>query len=329
MTNPPGPGPDPYPQQPYQAYGPPPVPLRAGQFPPPFSGYGPPPLPPIPPKKSQTGLWVAVGLVVVVVIALGVTGFVAPGFFLSKNTSVATTSTSTTPVTPSAASVPSTPAAPPSAASVTIPTVRTPTPHRATPLANPVNCQYPADTQTPAPKHATAPADGRLSSTGTVVVTLRTSAGDIPLALDRALAPCTVNSFLGLAQQSFYTGTSCHRLGTSSLQMLQCGDPAGNGSGGPGYSYADEVFPELAYGRGILAMANAGPDTNGSQFFLVYGDAPLPPSYTVFGTISDQGLQVLDKVARGGIDPAAAESSQDGTGKPAIPVTFSGVTVGG
>jgi peptidyl-prolyl cis-trans isomerase B (cyclophilin B) len=104
--------------------------------------------------------------------------------------------------------------------------------------------------------------------------------------------------------------------------MLQCGDPVGDGTGGPGYTIKDETFPGLTYGRGLLAMAKTGePDSGGSQFFLIFGDTKIPPEYTVFGSIDDPGLQVLDTVARGGVDPARPGFG-DGSGPPKIPVTI-------
>lgn len=208
---------------------------------------------------------------------------------------------------------------------IEIPTERAPMPQRPEPLADPVSCEYPEASE-PAAKEVKAPSGDNVSSTGTVDVTIQTTAGDIPLTLNRALAPCTVHNFLSLVKQDYYTGTACHRLGTRGLQMLQCGDPKGDGSGGPGYTIPDEVFPELSYGRGILAMAKtSAPDSGGSQFFMVYGTAQLPPEYTVFGSISDEGLQVLDKVARDGIDQSTA--GRDGTGKPKTPVEFTGITI--
>lgn len=189
-----------------------------------------------------------------------------------------------------------------------------PLPKRPTALPASVNCAYPAAPE-PAAKPATPPPAGPTSARGTAAATLQTSAGPIDLTLSRDLAPCTVNSFLSLAKQGYFDGTSCHRLTTSpGLQVLQCGDPTGRGKGGPGYSFADEVFPGLSYGRGLLAMANAGPNTNGSQFFVIYGDAELPPNYTVFGSIGAQGLATLDKVAKGG------ESVGSGDGPPSVPV---------
>ncbi|HJQ45543.1 MAG TPA: peptidylprolyl isomerase [Amycolatopsis sp.] len=212
---------------------------------------------------------------------------------------------------------------------VQIPTQRVTEAKRPTALPNPTTCSYPADSAQQAAKKATAPNGKTVPSTGTVNVTLHSTAGDIPVTLDRALAPCTVNSFLGLVNQNFYTDTSCHRLGTDGLQMLQCGDPTGTGTGGPGYTIPDENFAQLTYGRGILAMAKTSqPNSGGSQFFMVYGNAQLDPDYTVFGSISDAGLQVLDKVARGGVDPNSAAQSQDGTGAPVIPVKFTGATTG-
>ncbi|PRX46142.1 peptidyl-prolyl cis-trans isomerase B (cyclophilin B) [Prauserella shujinwangii] len=207
---------------------------------------------------------------------------------------------------------------------IDIPTERVSVPERPEPLPNPTTCEYPASEE-PAAKDVQPPDGKNVSSRGTVQVTLRSTAGDIPLTLDRSLAPCAVNSFVSLAEQGYYTDTSCHRISTQGLQMLQCGDPAGSGRGGPGYTFADEVFDQLKYGRGVLAMANSGPDTNGSQFFMVYGDAPLDPSYTVFGTIDDAGLRVLDKVARAGHDGSFDPSP--GGGKPTMEVKFTGVDV--
>lgn len=212
-----------------------------------------------------------------------------------------------------------------------IPTQRAAMPKRTTPLPNPTTCDFKADTAGKAPKKVNLPDGKNVPSTGTVNVTLKSTAGDIPLTLDRALAPCAVQSFVSLAKQNFYDGTMCHRLGTEGLQMLQCGDPTATGDptadgmGGPGYTMPDEAFPEIKYGRGILAMAKTSqPNSGGSQFFMVYGNADsLPADYSVFGSISDAGLKVLDAVARAGI----ANPGQDGTGAPTKQVKFTGVTV--
>jgi peptidyl-prolyl cis-trans isomerase B (cyclophilin B) len=215
-------------------------------------------------------------------------------------------------------------AAPPPPSAVNIPTQVAPPLRRPTAFPATVNCAYPADGQ-PA-KPATPPPGANVSAQGTVPATVATSAGQIGLTLDRALAPCTVNSFVSLARQGYFDNTSCHRLTTSpGLQVLQCGDPTGTGSGGPGYKFNDETYPQLSYGRGYLAMANAGPNTNGSQFFMIYGDASaLTPDYTVFGYIDPGGLQVLDKVARAGDDGSMDPSP--GGGKPNMKVTITKVS---
>ncbi|MPY98322.1 MAG: peptidylprolyl isomerase [Actinophytocola sp.] len=207
---------------------------------------------------------------------------------------------------------------------VQIPSERAPVPERPKPLAKQVKCSYQKSPE-PAAKDVKPPENGKVPARGTVDVSMATTAGPIGLTLDRSLAPCTVNSMLNLGKQDFYEGSECHRLGTQGLQMLQCGDPTGSGRGGPGYAFADETFKQLSYGRGLVAMANSGPDTNGSQFFLVYGEAQLEPNYTVFGTISDEGLATLDKVAKAGIGQQGPTG--DGTGKPEIPVKFTKITV--
>jgi peptidyl-prolyl cis-trans isomerase B (cyclophilin B) len=211
-----------------------------------------------------------------------------------------------------------------SAEDVHIPTERVEPATRPEPLPKSVSCEYPESGE--AAKEVSVPDGEDVPAEGTVKVTLHSNVGDIGLELDRALAPCTVNSFVHLAEEGFYTDTSCHRIGTRGLQMLQCGDPTGEGNGGPGYTLPDETFEGLTYGRGILAMANTGsPDTGGSQFFMVYGDAPLPPDYTVFGTIDDEGLEVIDEIARAGHDGRFEPSP--GGGKPNTEVTFTDVTV--
>lgn len=198
-----------------------------------------------------------------------------------------------------------------------IPTAMAAAPKRATPLASEVNCTYKKSAE-PASKKVNAPADGKIKASGTSKVSLNTSVGDLQLTLDSALAPCTVKSFLSLVGQKYFDNTKCHRLTVGEgLQVLQCGDPSGSGSGGPGYSFADEVYPTLKYGRGILAMANSGANTNGSQFFIVYGDASvLTPQYTAFGTIDEPSVKLIDKVAEAGVTPQ--NGPQDGT--PITPV---------
>ncbi|MGY1746050.1 peptidylprolyl isomerase [Blastococcus sp. SYSU D00695] len=164
---------------------------------------------------------------------------------------------------------------------------------------------------------------GDLPTEGTVTETMSTSAGDIGLTLDRSgSGACATASFVSLAQQGYFDGTPCHRLTTSpGLQVLQCGDPSGVGNGGPGYSFPTQVTGTETYPRGVVAMANSGQGTDGSQFFLVYGDSLQDnPNYTVFGTIDEPGLSVLDSIAAAGV----ADGSTDGA--PATPVTITAVT---
>lgn len=160
---------------------------------------------------------------------------------------------------------------------------------------------------------------------GTAEVTITTGEGDIPLLLDRDGAPCNVASLVNLAEQGFFDDTECHRLTVaeeaSALSVLQCGDPTGTGLSGPGYSVVDEPPTDLAvaedgsgmsvYPRGTVAMAKSqAPDSAGSQFFLVYEDSMLPPEYTVMGTISESGLEVLDTITDAGVksnDPSDAD----------------------
>lgn len=191
----------------------------------------------------------------------------------------------------------------------------------AAPAAASGACTYSPDGQASRPVQTPDPNPAR---TGVVGLTLQTSQGAIPLTLDRAQAPCAVNAVTSLAQQGFYNDTPCHRLTTGEgLKVLQCGDPSGTGSGGPGFRYAEEPPTNLApsplgqgasnYARGLVAMAKTSqPDTTGSQFFLVYADSALPPEYTVVGRIAPEGLAVLDRVAAAGTD----NSNGEGDGKP-------------
>jgi len=168
---------------------------------------------------------------------------------------------------------------------------------------------------------------------GDVKATITLDSGAVPLTLHADDAPCTVNSFASLAKQGFFDDTTCHRLTTDGIFVLQCGDPTGSGSGGPGYAFDDELKGAKAlqddpvgqgaknYAAGTVAMANAGPNTNGSQFFLVYADSPLPPDYAVFGTMDAAGLQVVKGIAARGT--ATGESD----GAPQQPVTITGISV--
>jgi peptidyl-prolyl cis-trans isomerase B (cyclophilin B) len=159
----------------------------------------------------------------------------------------------------------------------------------------------------------------------TYTATMTTNRGTIVINMLNSKAPCTVNSFVSLADQKFFDNTPCHRLTTSQsgIYVLQCGDPTGTGSGGPGYEFYTENLKGATYPAGTVAMANSNsPDTNGSQFFLVYKDTPLPASYTPFGTITS-GLSVLQAVAAAGTD----NSNGAGDGKPKEAVQIESMTI--
>jgi peptidyl-prolyl cis-trans isomerase B (cyclophilin B) len=155
--------------------------------------------------------------------------------------------------------------------------------------------------------------------------TVATTCGTMTIHLDGKAAPQAVASFIFLSQKKFFTGTPCHRVTTSGLFVLQCGDPTGTGSGTPGYSFGVENAPKSGdYPAGTLAMANTGqPNSNGSQFFIVYKDTQLPTTsggYTIFGTVT-KGLDVVDKVAAAGVQGGGTD------GAPATPISITGVSV--
>lgn len=193
---------------------------------------------------------------------------------------------------------------------------------RETPLAETVSCTY-EEAGDPA-REVSVPAGEDIPTTGTATVNLSTNQGPIGMELDRSVAPCTVNAIEHLADNDYYDDTVCHRLTTSGIFVLQCGDPSGSGAGGPGFQFANEYPTDesegstggaVIYPRGSIAMANSGPDTNGSQFFLNYQDSPLAPDYTYFGQISEEGLATLDAIAEAGVegglgDGAPAEEIQ-------------------
>lgn len=182
-----------------------------------------------------------------------------------------------------------------------------------------VNCDY-RRAGAPA-KPVDPPAQNDVPATGTVAVTLDMSEGKVQITMDRAKAPCTVNSFQALAMQGFYNDTSCHRLVDQGIFILQCGDPTGTGRGGPGYEFADELSGNETYPAGTVAMANAGADTNGSQFFFVWADTKLNPAYTVFGKIDDASLSVITSIAARGI-------SRDKSPNPISPAKIKTASVG-
>ena len=156
-----------------------------------------------------------------------------------------------------------------------------------------------------------------IDSKKTYTATLETDAGNIEIALDAKKAPKTVNNFVVLSRYHFYDGLTFHRVITNF--MAQGGDPKGNGTGGPGYTFEDELPKKGEYQIGSVAMANSGPDTNGSQFFIITGQAgvSLPPDYSLFGQVTD-GQDVLQRIA---------EDGSAGEGSPEVEHTIEKVTI--
>jgi peptidyl-prolyl cis-trans isomerase B (cyclophilin B) len=187
------------------------------------------------------------------------------------------------------------------------------------PTLNPNGCSAPPALATPTPNefgHEPAVTIARTTYTARIV----TNCGTIVVALDGQSAPHTVNSFAFLAQKGYFTDTPCHRLTTAGIFVLQCGDPTGQGSGGPGYTIPDENLTGASYPAGTVAMANTGqPHTGGSQFFFVYANTNLPPQYTPFGHVT-AGLDVLRRIAKAGSNPP-----QDGS--PIQPVVIKSFSV--
>jgi peptidyl-prolyl cis-trans isomerase B (cyclophilin B) len=191
-------------------------------------------------------------------------------------------------------------------------------------------------------KTGTPPTSG-ISMTGVAPMTITTDQGVIPIQLNVTQAPCTAESFSYLASTKFFDNTKCHRLTNSGIFVLQCGDPKGTGGGGPSYTIADENLPltdttgvtgdpsaapaaSVIYPAGTVAVANTGsPGTGSSQFFLVYKDSPLPPTYGEFGVMSAAGLDIVKKIAAGGVGPGGASPND---GPPVLTTTIQTLTVG-
>ncbi|MBA2389342.1 MAG: peptidylprolyl isomerase [Geodermatophilaceae bacterium] len=164
-------------------------------------------------------------------------------------------------------------------------------------------------------------------TTGTVDIAVTTDQGDMTWTLDRASAPCAVQSVTFLAGAGFYDSSPCHRLvNADAFGVLQCGDPSGTGTGGPGYTYAQEApAGDMPYAEGVIAMANSGaPDSTSSQFFIMFQDTDLPPEYSVVGTVTS-GLEVVQTVADAGNDGSFEPSP--GGGAPNLPITIETMTV--
>ncbi len=206
----------------------------------------------------------------------------------------------------------------PSASATTASPTATPTPSLAAEPAK--SCTY-APNPPPARHVGTPPA--KTDYKAKYRATIKTNRGPVVVDLLNSRATCTVNSFVYLAAKNYFSKSTCHRLTTSGIYVLQCGDPTGTGTGGPGYKFADENLTGAKYTAGTLAMANIGPGANGSQFFLVYRDSlTLPAHYTPFGKVVS-GLGIIQNVAKAGTD----NSHGPGEGHPKEKVVIESVTI--
>jgi peptidyl-prolyl cis-trans isomerase B (cyclophilin B) len=244
-------------------------------------------------RRRNQVIVVSAGLAVVVLAVLGLV--------LSSRDSGSTTASDASP-SPTA----SAPSSSPSASSSS--------------SADPAKCGQ-APTPTTKTQTWTAPPSTPLKPKSQYFIKLDTNCGPIDIEIDQA-APQTANSMIFLANQGYYTDSDCFRLTTDGLFVLQCGSPTNNGQGGPGYTVPDENLPKAGtdnYPEGTVAMANAGPGTSGSQFFIVYKNTTLPPNYTIWGKVVS-GLDVVQKVAAAGVQGGGAD------GKPAQSIVITKAT---
>lgn len=154
------------------------------------------------------------------------------------------------------------------------------------------------------------PSPTGVATSGEISYDLTMTEGRVRITLDPARAPCTVHAFESLADQGFFDQTACHRLVDAGIFLFQCGDPTGTGRGGPGYTFADELDGSESYTKGVVAMANAGANSNGSQFLLFYRDSTsldATANYTIFGKVDPASIGILERMAvegQDGKDPA-------------------------
>lgn len=243
--------------------------------------------------------------------AVAVAAIAVGAYFLASSGPSSKAASATSP--PASASASATPSIPPATPLATVPAK--PPSH-----APASHCTY-TKSGTAARKVSLPPA--KPDSSGKSQATVTTNRGTIVIDLLNKWAPCTVNSFVSLARQGFYNNTPCPRVTSSGIYVLQCGDPTGTGSGGPGYKFANENTKGATYPAGTVAMANSGgTDSNGSQFFIVYAGGGLSPSYTPFGVVV-KGLDIVRKVAEAG----NSGSNPAGGGQPNEKVTIESVKI--
>jgi peptidyl-prolyl cis-trans isomerase B (cyclophilin B) len=245
--------------------------------------------------------------------------FVATDVFGGSHKKAAASPSPSTSATPSASPTPT-------ASPFSTPTFK---PTSGKPQKTSGACAY-AETATslksPYNKNVGLPTDPAVTpKTGTVDVSLNTSHGAMTFELNRADAPCAVQSFIYLVKKNFFNATSCPRLVTTGIYALQCGDPSNSQQGGPTYTYKQEATSKSSYGTGVIAMANTGAkNSTGSQFFILYKDSNsgLKKNYSVIGKVT-KGLSIVDGVAKAGSD----NSNQAGDGKPLEGLTIKTATL--
>ncbi|MET1007073.1 MAG: peptidylprolyl isomerase [Propionibacteriaceae bacterium] len=197
----------------------------------------------------------------------------------------------------------------------------TPVASGASPKPGAESCEY--EPTGDAARSVRPPSPTGVATSGAIGYDLAMTEGTVRITLDPVRAPCTVHSFVSLAEQGFFDATKCHRLVDSGIFLFQCGDPTGTGRGGPGYTFAAELDGTEAYTKGVIAMAN-----DGSQFFLVYRDSSAldkTPDYTIFGEIDPAGISILERMAAEGQDG----TNSDGGGRPNNPSEILEVTPAG
>jgi peptidyl-prolyl cis-trans isomerase B (cyclophilin B) len=261
-------------------------------------------------RARRAKQWSVSAIAAVLVVAVGLALAAIGGAFSSASAGKPAATSKTTPATASASA--------------------TPSPSNTAAMVD-GKCVYTAS-GTAARKVSLPPA--KPDTKATYTATIKTNRGKIVIDLLNREAPCTVGSFVSLASQKYFNNTHCQRLTTAAYYVLQCGDPTGTGSGGPGYVFNNENLsgvkvtqtadgPQATYPAGIVAMANSNvADTNGSQFFFVYKNSPLGDDYTPFGTVVS-GLSIIQNVAKAGSD----NSNGTGDGHPKEKVQIESVTI--
>jgi peptidyl-prolyl cis-trans isomerase B (cyclophilin B) len=209
----------------------------------------------------------------------------------------------------------------PSTGTTTATSKAAPTSGTTTPGSAPSTCTFSPAADGGQVTEVAPPAGTDVATSGAPTITFSTDKGPLKIELDPAAGPCSVHNFRHLVAKKFYDGTKCHRVTTAGILVLQCGDPSFSGAGTPGYEFDDKMPAAGVYQRGVVAMANAGPGTNGCQFFIVYGQSEIAPNYPVLGKVVS-GMEIVDKVAAAGVQGGGDD------GEPKEPLELTTATEG-